>query len=128
MNDWKTQRLRQFATFSLGGTAIFIVEMIITIFLTEILHLWHMTSYTIALLISLIGYFTFNSLITFRNTTQPRTRFLRFTATFLVSIITGWMIVFLLTASGLHYIIAIISVAATLSVVNYLINLKWVFR
>jgi putative flippase GtrA len=113
--------------FSIGGIVIFSIEYLFTAFLTEVLGLWHMLSYAIALLVSLVLYFFYHSHVTFKVYDHRLKRFSEFCITFFGSMICAWILVFLVTALGIIYLKAIPVIAAIMAIINYFINKYWVF-
>lgn len=122
--DWRKD-LFQYVKFVFGGGISLVLNLIVTYVLTEFLHLWHMVSFGIALLLEIIFLFGYHSFITFKK----NGRFVSFATVVLIISGLNWVAVYLLTeVLSLQYMIAIVLSAGTISIANYLINKKLVFK
>lgn len=119
---------KRYAFFCIGGISVFLIEVIMTIILTEFFHIWHMYSYALSLILGLVILFAYHSFITFENLRNILNNFSRFTAVYFSSYIASWILVLIITHLGLHYIISIIIISISLSIFTYKINKKWVFN
>ncbi len=118
--------LKKYAVFSFGGMLSFLYELIMTVFLTEVFHIWHMLSYAIAIITGLLLLFMFHATITFSDQISTN-RLHRFYLTYLAAGSVNWFLVLLITRAGIRYTIAITGITALMSVVTYVTNRYWVF-
>jgi putative flippase GtrA len=117
--------LFRYVKFVFGGGLSLILNLIITYFLTEMLALWHMLSFGIALCVEILFLFGYHSLVTFRK----KGKFGRFVIVILFISVLNWGFVYLLSVTfGLQYLISIVVSAGVISIVNYLINRAVVFK
>jgi putative flippase GtrA len=115
----------RYITFVFGGGLSLILNLLITYLLTELVHLWHMLSFAIALGVEILFLFIYHSFITFKK----RGRFLLFVIVVLGISAANWLFVYVLSVVlNVYYLIAIIVSAAVISIINYLINKKLVFN
>jgi len=132
---------KRFIIFCIGGGLGAIINWIISFFLTSILGIYYLVSYTLAQVINITFNFLWNQNITFKVKDKAKRRFLKF---ILVSLTTaaisiglvylikeyiidliGTLIVF---GHDLNYLAAIIIVTFLVAVLNYLLNKLWVFK
>lgn len=118
---------RKFLAFSFGGIAVFFAEIVLTIFFTEVFGWWYMLSYGLALVLSAILYFIFHIKITFEVRDASVAMFLKFVTAFGGSFLGAWAVVYLFTASGMYYVLAIVVTSIIFTLANYGINRLWVF-
>lgn len=122
--DFKKDTYRYF-TFIIGGSLSLVLNVGLTYGLTEYFKLWHMLSFTIALALEIIFLFGYHSLITFRQQGD----FFSFVAIILVVSGLNWLAVYLLSdVLHIYYVVSIIVAAGVISVLNYYLNKKMVFR
>ncbi len=115
----------RYVKFLFGGGLSLILNLIITYTLTEGLHLWHMLSFTISLVLEMLFLFAYHSLITFRR----KGKFLLFVIVISIISVLNWLAVYFLSVTlKIQYIVAIVISAGTISIVNYLVNRKVVFN
>lgn len=111
--------------FLFGGGLSLLLNLTVTYLLTEIFQLWHMLSFAIALCLEILFLFGYHSLITFRR----KGYFLKFVIVILFISALNWVGVYLLSVIlGVYYLLSIIMVALIISILNYLLNKKIVFR
>ncbi len=119
------QDLYRYAKFLVGGGLSLGLNIIITYIFTEFLHFWHMVSFTIAIALEILFLFTYHSLVTF----QKRGNFYRFVLVVLFIVGLNWVgVYFLSVILDIHYIIAIILSSGVISIINYILNKKVVFK
>mgnify|MGYP001595444518 CR=1 FL=1 len=119
------QDLYKYVKFLFGGGLSLLLNLGITFFLTEFLHLWHMFSFGIALGCEIIFLFAYHSYVTFKK----NGRFLAFTTLILFISGLNWSFVYFLTTFfPLPYLIAIVLSAGIISVLNFVINKRFVFK
>lgn len=117
--------LFRYVKFLFGGGLSLVLNLGITYSLTEFLHLWHMLSFAIALGCELAFLFVYHSYVTFRKDGK----FLIFASVVLFISGLNWLFVYFLTEIlTLPYLIAIVFSAGTISVLNYGLNKRIVFR
>jgi putative flippase GtrA len=118
-----------FTWFAIGGTIGFVSEILLTIFLTEVFGVWHMVSYGISLLLGLVFLYFFYAHYTFGRFDKMHRRMFKFFSLMCGSYIINWWIVFLLSDRFLlHYGAAIVLAVLVMSLLNYYLNMYWVFR
>ncbi|HLC51656.1 MAG TPA: GtrA family protein [Candidatus Nanoarchaeia archaeon] len=111
--------------FIVGGGISLLIALGITYALTEIIGLWHMLSFGIALLIEIIFLFFYHSVVTFKK----RGKFWLFMSVILFISNLNWILVYITTVFWQwNYLASIVLVALMVSVLNYLINKTLVFR
>lgn len=117
--------LYRYFKFIFGGGLSLLLNLAITYIFTEYLQLWHMLSYAIALSIEIFFLFTYHSLVTFKK----KGRFWLFVIVILFISGLNWSAVYLLSVIlKMPYLIAIVIAALTISIINYLLNKKLVFK
>ena len=117
--------LYRYVKFLFGGSLSLILNVIITYFLTEFLHFWHMLSFALALGVEIIFLFIYHSLITFKK----NGKFTLFVIVILFISLINWLFVYVFSVIlGLQYILSIVIVAGIISLLNYALNKKIVFR
>jgi len=123
VKDWK-----RFLNFCLAGTLVFIVQLTITVLMTEIWHFWSMTSFAVSLIIGIMINFSYNLFITFRSKKHFHKRFIKFLALSLAFSFFIWLAVYLLVSLGMYYIISIIIVSTIATILSFDINRRWIFN
>ena len=117
--------LFRYVKFLFGGGLSLVLNLVITYILTELFYLWHMLSFGIALGCEILFLFGYHSFITFRK----NGRFWVFVGVILFISLLNWLFVYFLTEMvNLPYLIAIILSAGVISVLNYALNKKLVFK
>ena len=115
----------RYVKFIFGGGLSLIINLIITYALTEYLHLWHMLSFSIALVIEILFLFIYHSFVTFKKDAKVPLFII------IILIISGmnWIAVYFLSVIvGIQYLIAITLSAGVISIINYLLNRNLVFK
>jgi len=128
MKEFLRKHAHKYLVFCIGGSAVFFYELGMTIFLTEVLKLWHMYSYSFALLSGVVFLFAYHKNITFHKKKHPYRNFTKFIGIYAIAYVSYWISVYLLTSINVHYVIAITAVTATLSIFTYTTNRFWVFN
>ena len=117
--------LFRYVKFVFGGGLSLVLNLIITYLLTELIHLWHMLSFGISLVVEIVFLFGYHSVVTFRR----RGKFGRFVVVILVISLANWAFVYFLSVTlGIQYLISIVVSAGVISIVNYLVNRALVFK
>lgn len=120
---------KRFIIFSIGGGLGTLVNLAITVMLTELFHMWYMASYTIGQVVNLFFNFLYHRHITFKKTDRWRKRFVYFTIISLLTILLNMLLVYLITELfKIFYIISIILITILIAVLNYLLNREVVFK
>ena len=118
---------KKFYLFIAGGLLIFFIEYILTVFLTESLHIKYYFSYFFALFFGTVLLFLFHKKITFKlRILKKKKIYTKFVIIYLVLYFLNWAMVILL-AIKINYLIAIPISNVLLFVPKYLINKKFVF-
>ena len=117
--------LFRYVKFVFGGGISIVINLIITYILTEMFSIWQMISFSIALSLEVIFLFIYHSFITFKKNGNLKL--------FIIVILSisalNWIFVYILTELfNVQYLIAIVFVAGTISIFNYFINKKLVFK
>src|SRR3989338_7022911 len=119
------QDLYSYVKFIFGGGLSLILNLTLTYLLTEFLALWHMLSYGLALGVEVIFLFFFHSSITFKQNGN----FFRFAVLILAMSFLNWIAVYFLTVIlPIPYLMGIILAAGVISILNYVLNKRLVFR
>ena len=119
------REFKRYLTFIVGGGFSLLLNLGITYAFTEYAGLWHMLSYSFALMAEIIFLFVFHSYITFK----AKGHFLKFALIILFISALNWLLVYLFSVIiGVYYLVAIVVVALVVSVLNYLLNREWVFN
>ncbi len=117
--------LFRYVKFVFGGGISLVLNLIITYFLTEMIHLWHMLSFGISLVVEIVFLFGYHSVVTFKR----KGKFGRFVAVILVISLANWAFVYFLSVMlEIQYLISIVVSAGVISIVNYLVNRAVVFK
>lgn len=117
--------LYRYVKFLFGGGLSLLLNLTITYIFTEFVHLWHMLSFGIALGCEILFLFAYHSYVTFRK----NGKFWLFAVVVLFISGLNWLAVYFLTEMvALPYLVAIVLAAGAISVLNYGINKKIVFR
>jgi putative flippase GtrA len=117
--------LFKYVKFVFGGGLSLMLNLLVTYALTEFVHIWHMLSFGIALLVELLFLFGYHSRITF----NKKGNFLTFAAIILFISGLNWIFVYLLSEIfEVYYLVSIILVAVIISFLNYALNNKIVFK
>lgn len=120
---------KQYLLFSAGGIGVFGYEILVTVLLTELFHLWHMYSYAISLITGITLLFFYHSYITFKKTKHLPTKIFRYIITYSLTYLLSWILVLFTTQKiKIHYLLSIGMIAILLSFITYHINKKWTFR
>ncbi|MDO8510526.1 MAG: GtrA family protein [Nanoarchaeota archaeon] len=119
------QDLYKYVKFLFGGGLSLLLNLGITYVLTEVFQLWHMLSFAIALGCEIFFLFAYHSFVTFRKSGK----FWLFAIVIICISTLNWLAVYLLTEFlTLPYLIAIVLAAGVISVLNYGLNKRLVFR
>jgi len=117
--------LYRYFKFIFGGGLSLLLNLALTYLLTEYLQLWHMLSFAISLTVEILFLFAYHSVITFRK----KGKFIHFVILILFISGLNWLAVYLLSVIlGIQYLISIVIAALTISVLNYFLNKKMVFK
>ena len=117
--------LFRYIKFLFGGGLSLLLNLGITYVLTEYFQIWHMFSFAIALICEIFFLFAYHSVVTFRK----NGKFWLFVLVILFISALNWLAVYLLTeVFSLPYLIAIVLAAGVISLLNYGINKRLVFR
>lgn len=126
--------ITKYFIFLIGGGLGLLVNLVITFFLTEFLHLWHMVSYIFGLAANIVVNFVYHKYITFKVKDKMQKRILKFIVVYFLVVIVSWALVYLFTeiivfsSFKYYYLIIIVLVTLVVSIVNYLLNKLWVFN
>ena len=130
--------LKMYSVFILGGGARLLYIMLLTFVLINLFKLPYTVSYAAAMISAAIFSFIYNRHITFNRLTKWQRRLLRFVAVLVFIGVSNWILVFFATESVSSYFdtevlpeyywASIFVVTLFLSVVNFTLNKKWVFR
>jgi len=111
--------------FLIGGGLSLLLNLFITFILTEYVHIWYMASFAIALGMEIFFLFLYHSVITFKK----KGNFILFFLIILFISDLNWILVYLTTELlNWHYLFAIVIVAGTVSIINFLFNKYFVFK
>lgn len=118
----------RFFNFSLVGITTFLVQIFLTLLLTEWARLVYYVSYAFALLVARLLNFIFNTKYTFRAKGSMMSRLRRFAVVATIYSFTNWIFVIVFVEYvHLHYIISVVLVSLLLSFLAYIMQDRWVF-
>lgn len=117
----------RYAHFALGGFLLFLFELGSTFFMKEYLGMSVMLAYAIALAVGLLLLFYYHLMITFGVKKQKYMR-RKFFFLYLISYVVNWNLVTALVYLGFNYLLSITAVSAILSLADFLISKRWVFK
>ena len=119
------KEFKKYVVFIIGGGISLLINVGVTYAFTEYAGLWHMMSYTFALIVEVIFLFVYHTYITFK----AKGHFLKFAVVILFISVLNWALVYFTSVVlGVYYLIAIVVVALVVSVLNYAINRICVFN
>lgn len=128
---WNLFVSRQFLTFVLVGGSGFIVNLGITVALTELAKIFYFISYVIAALASWTFMFFVHARFTFRGHGAPSIKkaYLQFVGWYAAVMLANFTLVYVLTSIlGLYYVASIVFVTGTIAMLSFLFNRLVVFR
>ncbi len=137
----RLSELGKYFKFILGGGLGLGVNLAVTYALSEIIGVWFRIAYAIGLGVNVIFNFYYHRRVTFNRTDSAARRFYRFvpltlaiTATnyilvliFTELVILNWLLVFEF-AKPLYKYGVIVGVTGVVSLINYYVNKRWVFK
>jgi len=134
-------KYKGFIIFIIGGGVGALTNWFISFVLTSILGFHYVVSYAIAQIVNITVNFLWHTFITFKETTSPIKRFLKF---IVMSISTAMLSICLVYISkeffldhfyhiiikkyDLNYLAVIIGITFLISILNYVISKVWVFE
>jgi len=132
---------KRFIIFCIGGGLGAIINWVISFFLTTVLGIYYLLSYTLAQSVNITFNFLWNRHITFKIKTKTTKRFIKFITVSLSTAALSILLVYLIKefvidnlykiiifGQDLNYLAAIIIVTFIVAVINYLLNKLWVFQ
>lgn len=120
---------KKFIIFIFGGGIGALLNLTTAWFLTDILGLWYLISYIFGGAVNTTFKFFYHRRITFGVKDALKMRFFKFIlVTAGMSLIYLSLIYFLTDILHFHYLISGIVVISTMSVLNFLVDKKWVFK
>lgn len=124
------KQLKQFSSFILCGLVAFIILILITYFLTEIVGLWYLASYAIGILVAWTISFLLNSRFTFEYKGGNKLgAYKKFILLYMTGGIINFLLVYFLTDFlGLYYLISILIVAFFIVISTFFINREVIFK
>lgn len=129
MKENTIKEMQRFFTFSLVGMTAFAVLMIVTVILTELVHLQYYISYAIGILLAWWMSFVGHMNITFKANGNFMKRFGKFTLASMVHGCISWILVLTLVEFvGIYYLITIVVVTPIMAIENFMVQKMWVFK
>ena len=129
MKERTIKEMQRFFTFSLVGMTSFAVLMVVTVILTELVHLPYYISYAAGLLLAWWLNFLGQMNITFGATGNVMKRLGRFMIASMVHGTVSWLLVLLLVEIfEIYYVITIALVTPVLAIGNFMAQKLWVFK
>ena len=132
---------KRFIIFCIGGGLGAIINWFISFFLTTILGIYYLISYTLAQSVNITFNFLWNRHITFKVKSKFTERFVKFMTVSISTAALSILLVYLtkefvidylykiiIFGQDLNYLAAIIIVTFIVAVINYLLNKIWVFE
>jgi len=115
--------------FSFIGISTFIVQLCITLTLTEVAHIAYYLAYAAALISAEVINFLLNRRITFKSIGKIGASAERFLVLIIGDIFLNWsLVVFMVEVIGFHYLLSITIAAIMIAAANYYAEGKWVFK
>lgn len=122
-------KFSKYLTFVIGGGLGLLINLIITIILSEIFGVKETISYVFGLGANVLFNFAYHKYITFQVKDKTRERFSKFAIiTLAITGINYILVYFSIEILGIFYIVSIITITLFISVLNYLVNKIWVFK
>ena len=121
----------QLIFYGLSGGAAFLLNLIITFFLTEYLNFWYLISVVIGTVASWTAMFIFNFFYTFRGhrSEPPAKQYFKHILMYLVSAPVGLGLIYLLTSIfGIYYLLSQTLVVGTMAAVSFILSRRFIFR
>lgn len=120
---------RRYITFIFGGFLGALLNWTVTYVLTEFAKLWYLFSFMIACICTIIFNFTFHMHITFGVKDAHLKRFTRFIGVYLAIFGLSVGSVYMLTSTlNVYYMFSIIATTIVISIVNFALNKRFVFK
>ena len=123
-----SEKQSKFLLFAVGGIAVFIYEILVTILLFELFHIRIIYSYGFALLSGLGILFLYHSKVTFKLKEHPWQNLGKFVSLYVAVYIVAWAAVLISIHFGHHYLPSIVLVSLVCSLLNYKVNQKFIFN
>jgi len=103
MDPFKKKR-NQFTVFLIGGIAVFLYELLLTIILTEFFGVWFIYSYIISLFTGLVFLFIYHCYITFDQKKIDLIQMEKFLINYIIMYFFSFFLVLIVTSNGIHYL------------------------
>jgi len=122
-------KLKTYMKYALGGIFLFLIQVLIVLFLTQVANVDFMFAYAVALVLYVIMAFVYHNEFTFKKMINVRKEaFRKFLVYMGISSSMSYTIVFILTSVFVWaYLPAVITVAIFMSIINFFFNACWVF-
>ena len=124
-------QFRHYPYFFIIGALAYGLNIGLTFFFTEYIHLWYLLSFVISALVSLTCSFILNSLFTFRGYLREShsKRYTLYIGFYIISAFITFTLVYVLTSIlDIHYIISITAVTLASSFITYIVNISFIFQ
>ena len=119
----------KFFKYSLGGVINYFLKIGLTYFLTEILTLYYLLSYSITLVVVILYSFVYNMFITFNKTNDKLSKFIIYIIVLVIfGVIDLLLVKFFTQILGVYYILSIIIITTFIFLLKYLVFNKIVFK
>ena len=135
------KRYKNFIIFIIGGGVGALTNWSISFVLTSLLGLHYVVSYGLAQVINISVNFLWHTFITFKESSEPLKRFVKF---IMLSLCTALLSIFLVYVTkefildnfyhiivwkyDVNYLAAIIGITFIVSIINYVISKYWIFK
>lgn len=121
--------LKKYFSFILGGGIGAVITWSLTYFLTEVIKTWYILSFSIAAIIPLIFKFIYHRRVTFSGKEMSTIIIIKYIGVYVLLSLLNICIVYLITTHlHIYYMLSIITVTLIISVFNFLINDRFVFK
>ena len=126
----RKEEIKKFFKFCVVGVSGIIVNEGLLWLLTEFADLFYLISSIIAIETSILTNFVLNDLWTFKDKKKGNyfLRMLKFNAARIFTGFINWIVLFILTNLGIHYLISNLIGIAVATLIGYIISLKWVWK
>jgi len=121
----------QLIFYGLSGGAAFLLNLIITFFLTEYLNFWYIISVVMGTVVSWTVMFILNFFYTFRgHRSEPLAKqYLKHILMYVVSAPIGLGLIYLLTSIfGVYYLLSQTLVVGTMAALSFIFSRRFIFR
>jgi len=119
--------MKKFNKFAAGGILNLAAKTGVVFFLAEAVGVWYFAAYVLVIAALVVSNFFYNSYVTFSVKSGKRRTFVKYLIALLIFYTIDATFVKLITDTGLHYLISIVSVTAIIFVVKFFVFDRIIF-